>query len=81
MSDTDEAEKVKVLKERLRAIGFICAAALAEPDEVTSQKFSGLAERLLDKFLVTLAPNEEDRNTITDEVEDFAKRAYEEMQL
>ncbi len=80
MSSTDEAEKVKVLKDKLRAIGFIAAAALAEPDEEISQRFSGLAETLLNKFLMTLVP-EEDRDTVTDHIEDFAVRAYKEFQL
>jgi hypothetical protein len=78
--EADEAEKVKILKEKLRAIGFIAAAALTEPDEKMSQKFSGLAETLLNKFLVTLVP-EEDRDTVTDHIEDFAVQAYEEFQL
>ena len=81
MSSTDEAEKVKLLKERLRAIGFICAAALAEPDEAISQKLAGMAESMLDRFLLAFALDKEDRDTITDEIEDFATRAYEEMQL
>jgi hypothetical protein len=80
MSSTDEAEKVKVLKDKLRAIGFIAAAALAEPDEEISQRFSGLAETLLNKFLMTLVP-EEDRDTVTDHIEDFAVRAYKEFEL
>ena len=80
MSSADEAEKVKVLKDKLRAIGFIAAAALAEPDEEISQRFSGLAETLLNKFLMTLVP-EEDRDTVTDHIEDFAVRAYKEFQL
>ena len=80
MSSADEAEKVKVLKEKLRAIGFIAAAALTEPDEEISKRFSGLAETLLNKFLVTLVP-EEDRDTVTDHIEDFAVRAYEEFEL
>jgi hypothetical protein len=81
MSSTDEAEKVKVLKDKLRAIGFIAAAALAEPDEEISQRFSGLAETILDKFLVTFVPDEGDRDMVTDQIEDFAVRAYEEFQL
>jgi len=80
MSSTDEAEKVKVLKDKLRAIGFIAAAALTEPDEEISKRFSGLAETLLNKFLVTLVP-EEDRDTVTDHIEDFAVRAYKEFEL
>jgi hypothetical protein len=39
-----------------------------------------LAETILDKFLVTFVP-EEDRDTVTDQIEDFAVRAYEEFQL
>ena len=81
MSDTDEAEKVKLLKEKLRAVGFICAAALAEPDEVVSQKLAGMAESMLDRFLLAFALGEKDRDIISDEIEDFATRAYEEMQL
>lgn len=80
MSSADEAEKVKVLKDKLRAIGFIAAAALTEPDEEISKRFSGLAETLLNKFLVTLVP-EEDRDTVTDHIEDFAVRAYKEFEL
>jgi hypothetical protein len=80
MSSTDEAEKTRILKERLRAIGFIAAAALTEPDEYISQSFSRLAETILDKFLVTFVP-EEDRDTVTDHIEDFAVRAYEEFEL
>ena len=80
MSSADEAEKTRILKERLRAIGFIAAAALAEPDEEISQRFSGLAETLLNKFLMTLVP-EEDRDTVTDHIEDFAVRAYKEFEL
>ena len=80
MSSADEAEKVKILKEKLRAIGFIAAAALTEPDEEISKRFSGLAETLLNKFLMTLVP-EEDRDTVTDNIEDFAVRAYKEFEL
>jgi len=80
MSSADEAEKVKILKDKLRAIGFIAAAALTEPDEEISKRFSGLAETLLNKFLVTLVP-EEDRDTVTDHIEDFAVRAYKEFEL
>jgi len=79
--DAEDAEKVKLLKERLRAVGFICAAALAEPDEATSQKLAGMAELILDKFLLAFALGEKDRDIISDEIEDFATRAYEEMQL
>ncbi len=80
MSSADEAEKVKILKDKLRAIGFIAAAALTEPDEDISQSFSRLAETILDKFLVTFVP-EEDRDTVTDHIEDFAVRAYKEFEL
>ena len=78
--EADEAEKVKFLIENLRAIGFIAAAALTEPDEKMSQRFSDLADTLLNKFLVTIVP-EEDRDTVTDHIEDFAVQAYEEFQL
>jgi hypothetical protein len=81
MSSTDEAEKTRILIERLRAIGFIAAAALTEPVEDMSQRFSRLAETILDKFLVTFVPDEGDRDMVTDQIEDFAVRAYKEFEL
>jgi hypothetical protein len=80
MSSTDEAEKVKVLKDKLRAIGFIAAAALAEPDEEVSQHLAGMAERMLDIFLRAV-PDEKARELVEQKIEDFAVEAYKEFPL
>jgi hypothetical protein len=76
---TDE-EQVEYYRERLRAIGFISAAALTEPDEEVSQHLAGMAERMLDIFLRAV-PDEKARELVEQKIEDFAVEAYKEFEL
>ncbi len=85
MSDTNETtmtdeEKVEYYRERLRAVGFISAAALTEPEEEISQRLARMAEVMLDHFLEAV-PDEEAREMVAQKIEDFAVEAYKEFPL
>jgi len=76
----ENEEKTKFLKDRLRAVGFISAAALAEPDEELSKWVAKLAARYLDSFLQHV-DTQEDRETVEEALEAFAIEAYQTLHL
>ena len=77
---SDEEEKMQLYKGRLRAVGFISAAALAEPDEELAEWISKFAEKYLNTFLQQV-DGQEDRELVEDAIEAFAVEAYETLHL
>ncbi len=85
MNDTNETtmtdeEQVEYYREKLRAIGFISAAALTEPNEEVSQSLAGMAATMLDHFLKAV-PDEKAQKAVAQKIEDFAVEAYKEFPL
>ncbi len=83
MNDTNETPEeldVKYFMERLRAIGFICAAALTEPNEEVSQRLAGMAQVMLDHFLESI-PEEKAKDAVAHKIKAFAIQAHEEFEL